>query len=61
MVPRIVVLAVLAVVAAAWGLVNHVVQGRAPPAMLVAPPRSAAAYDADAGEIPVPEMYWDGG
>ncbi len=58
---QIIVLAALVVVAAAWALADHFAEGRARPPMLVPSPRGAATYDADAGEIPVPETFWDGG
>jgi hypothetical protein len=56
---RLVAFALLAAIAAAWALARH--YGTRMPPMLVpgtATPASAPAptYDADAGEIPVPEL-----
>jgi hypothetical protein len=49
---------VLAIAGAAWALVRH--HGLTPPPMLVpVPPRTAPTYDADAGEIPVPDEWLD--
>jgi hypothetical protein len=58
--PRLVVvraigLAVLVSIAAAWGLIYHYAYSPAP--MLVpAPPAAVPTYDADAGELPVPDL-----
>jgi hypothetical protein len=52
---RVVLLAVLSALAAAWGIAYHYSAPR--PSMLkpVAPPPSPT-YDPDAGEMPVPEI-----
>jgi hypothetical protein len=55
---RIVALAAAGVLAAAWGLWHHYARELPPmrvPARAV--PSAAPTYDADAGEIPVPEIY----
>jgi hypothetical protein len=52
---RAVVLAALGIIAAGWGLVAHFTEKRAPMLVPAQPPPSAT-YDADAGEIPVPEL-----
>jgi hypothetical protein len=45
---------VMAILGAAWALVRH--YSLTPPPMIVpVPPRAAPTYDADSGEIPVPE------
>lgn len=52
---RVVLFAVAAVLAAAWGLASH--WGSRPAPMLVpAHAAPSATYDADAGEIPVPDL-----
>ncbi len=51
---RIMLLALLGALGAGWALANHFHVGFAP--MEVAVPRAAPTYDADAGEIPVPEI-----
>jgi hypothetical protein len=58
---RLLVFALAALVGAVYGLVRHYTMPTPtpPPPVLAAP---APTYDADAGEIPVPEMYLqDGG
>jgi hypothetical protein len=53
---RTFVLGVLAILGAAWGLARHLTAS--PPPMLVPrAPRPAPTYDADAGELPVPEWF----
>jgi hypothetical protein len=52
---RIVLLAVLGIVAAAWALAAHYAGTRAP-MRTPAPTRAAPTYDPDAGELPVPEL-----
>jgi hypothetical protein len=58
---RLFVFALAALTAAVYGLVRHYTPPMPPtPQPVTAPP--AATYDADAGEIPIPEMYLqDGG
>jgi hypothetical protein len=52
---RLVILAALAALAAAWGLAYHF--GADLPAMRVPLlPATAPTYDADAGELPVPDL-----
>jgi hypothetical protein len=47
-------LGLVAIAGAAWALSRHFTS--TPPPMLVhVPPRTAPTYDADAGEIPVPD------
>ena len=51
---RTFVFGVAAILGAAWALLRH--YSLTPPPMIVpVPPRTAPTYDADAGEIPVPE------
>lgn len=58
---RLVAFALLAAIAAAWALVRHYTTPVAPLRVPVpGTPASAPTYDADAGEVPVPEL-WDGG
>jgi hypothetical protein len=58
---RLVVFALAALLAAVYGLVRHYTTP-ATPMYRTIPPAPAATYDADAGEVPVPEMYLqDGG
>jgi hypothetical protein len=53
---RTFVFGVLAIVGAAWALARH--YALTPPPMLVpVPPRTAPTYDADAGELPVPDEW----
>jgi hypothetical protein len=52
---RLVVLAVGALVFATWALVRHYSRPF-PPLVVPRTPSSAPTYDADAGEIPVPEI-----
>jgi hypothetical protein len=56
-------LALAAVVVAAWGLVRHYTTVLPPMHVPVhTPPAPAPTYDADAGEMPVPDFAtWDGG
>jgi hypothetical protein len=59
---RLLAFALVAFGAAVYGLVRH--YGTPPPPPMLAPmtPSTAPTYDADAGEMPVPEMYLgDGG
>jgi len=58
---RVMVLAVAGVIAAAWALASH--SGKQmPPLYRPIDPPPAPTYDADAGEVPVPELYLsDGG
>jgi hypothetical protein len=49
---RLILFALLAIGGAAWGLVRHLT--RVQPPMTV--PAAAPAYDADAGELPVPDL-----
>jgi hypothetical protein len=60
---RLVAFALVAAIAAAWILVAHCTSTPAPMRVPVAPtPASAPTFDADAGEIPVPELApMDGG
>jgi hypothetical protein len=51
---RVVVLAVFVVFAAAWAVAEH--YGQAPPPLLRTLPPPAPTYDADAGEMPVPDF-----
>jgi len=52
---RVALLAVLAIVAAAWAFVRH--ESITPAPMRVPrPPAPAPTYDPDAGEMPVPEI-----
>jgi hypothetical protein len=56
---RLFAFALVAFVAAVYGVLRHYTMRPPPtPAPAVAPP--APTYDADAGEYPVPEMYWQG-
>jgi hypothetical protein len=52
---RLVLLAALVVVAAAWALERHYSR-ILPPMREPVAPAAAPSYDADAGEIPVPEI-----
>ncbi len=54
---RIVLLALLGIVGAGWALARHYSVRSAPMEVpLTTPPAPAPTYDADAGEIPVPEL-----
>jgi hypothetical protein len=53
---RLVVFALAALLAAVYGLVRHYTVPM-PPMLVPVPPAPAPTYDADAGEMPVPEMY----
>jgi hypothetical protein len=58
---RLYVFALAALLAAVYGLVRHYTTPALPMYRTVTPP-PAPTYDADAGEIPVPEMFLsDGG
>jgi hypothetical protein len=60
MLVRTVVFALVAIAGAAGALVRHCTH--TPPPMRVPVPRAAATYDADAGEVPVPDtLIEDGG
>ena len=48
-------LAALGIVGAGWALVNHYT-ARHPPMLVPVQPPPTPTYDADAGEIPVPEL-----
>jgi len=55
---RLFVFALAALVAAVYGLVRHYTMPVPPPPQpVVAPP--APTYDADAGEMPIPETYFN--
>jgi hypothetical protein len=64
---RLMAFALVAAFAAAWALVGHYTRPTTPLRVPVPPappsaPASAPTFDADAGEIPVPELApWDGG
>jgi hypothetical protein len=55
---RVATLALLAIGAAAWGLVRHYTHVPAPMRVPVSPtvPSGAPTYDPEAGELPVPEL-----
>ena len=58
---RVVLLAVMGILAAAWALASHTSR-EMPPLRRPIAPAPASTYDADAGEMPVPEIGpWDGG
>jgi hypothetical protein len=58
---RLFAFALVALVAAVYGLVRHYTMP-APPTPVPVIPAPAPTYDADAGEYPVPESYFpDGG
>jgi hypothetical protein len=58
---RVMVLAIAGVIAAAWALASHSTR-HMPPLLRPVDPAPAATYDADAGEVPVPDIYLgDGG
>ncbi len=52
---RFFVLALVGVAAAVWGIVHHYTT-QPPPMRVPVTPSAAPTYDADAGEIPVPEI-----
>ncbi len=53
---RAFVFGLVAILGAAWALLRH--YSLTPPPMIVpVPPRTAPTYDADAGEVPVPEWF----
>ena len=54
---RLVVLAVAALVFSAWALVRHYSRPYPPLVVPRTTPSAAPTYDADAGEMPVPEIY----
>jgi hypothetical protein len=58
---RVVLLAVVGILGAAWALAYHAT-ATMPPLRVPVEPKPAPTYDADAGEIPVPDFYLqDGG
>jgi hypothetical protein len=58
---RVMVLAVAGILAAAWALASHTSR-KLPPMLRPVSPPPAPTYDADAGEVPVPDFYLrDGG
>jgi hypothetical protein len=52
---RVVLLAVLGAIAAAWAIAYHY-SVQLPPMLRPVPPAPSATYDPDAGEMPVPEI-----
>jgi hypothetical protein len=52
---RVVLLAVLGAIAAAWAIANHY-SVQLPPMRRPVPPAPSTTYDPDAGEIPAPEI-----
>ena len=52
---RAMLLAALGIVGAGWALVNHYT-ARHPPMLVPVQPAPTPTYDADAGEMPVPEI-----
>ena len=52
---RVVVLALLGAIAAGWAIAYHY-SVQLPPMLRPVQPSPSATYDADAGEIPVPEI-----
>jgi hypothetical protein len=56
---RTLLVGVLAIAGAAWALVRHC-SYVPPPLHKPAPPREAPTYDADAGEVPVPDWLGPG-
>ena len=52
---RLLLLAALGAVGAGWGLARHY-NAKLPPMHVPAQPAGAPTYDADAGEVPVPEL-----
>jgi hypothetical protein len=52
---RTILVAVLAIGGAAWALVRHYTQ-TPPPLRVPVAPREAPTFDADAGEVPVPDL-----
>jgi hypothetical protein len=58
---RLIVLAVAAILGAAWALASHASR-KMPPMYRPLDPPPAPTYDADAGEVPVPDFFLgDGG
>jgi hypothetical protein len=58
---RLVLFAVLAIVAAVWALWDHYSRVMPPWRVPVSHPSAAPTYDADAGEVPAPEVIQDDG
>jgi hypothetical protein len=58
---RLLVFALLAIAGAGWALVYHYSHALPPMRVAVPTPPSAPTYDADAGEIPVPETLGQDG
>jgi hypothetical protein len=52
---RTLLVGLVAIFGAAWALVRHYTQ-TLPPLRVPVTPREAPTFDADAGELPVPEM-----
>ena len=52
---RVVLLAALGALGAAWGLAHHYTSDL-PPMRVPVQPSSAPTYDADGGELPVPDL-----
>jgi hypothetical protein len=52
---RTVLIGLLAIFGAAWALVRHYTQ-TLPPLRVPVAPREAPTFDADAGELPVPDL-----
>jgi hypothetical protein len=52
---RTLLVALLAIAGAAWALVRHYTQ-TPPPLRVPVAPREAPTFDADAGELPVPDL-----
>jgi hypothetical protein len=53
---RTILVAVLAILGASWALVRHYTQ-TPPPMRVPVAPREAPTFDADAGEVPVPDRF----
>jgi hypothetical protein len=53
---RTVLVGLLAIFGAAWALVRHYTQ-TLPPLRVPVAPREAPTFDADAGEVPVPDLF----
>jgi hypothetical protein len=56
MLVRTFVFGALAIVGAAWALARHYTV-KPPPMLVPLSPRTAPTYDADAGELPVPDEW----
>jgi hypothetical protein len=52
---RTVIVGLLAIAGAAWGLMRHYTY-RPPPMRVPIAPRETPAFDEDAGELPVPDL-----